>query len=238
MGDHTALRLTLFDRWRLVDDGSVVDLPFRSQRLLTLLALHGRQNRARVAGTLWPEVDEPRAQASLRAAVSDVAHRAPRILDKGHGELGLQNGVAVDVDEFRRDAAETLSGRSPQLRVRFDRPLLVGGELLPGWYDDWVFVERERIHQLRLHVLEALAEGLLEHGAYGHALHVALEAVATDPLRESSRRCVVRIHLAEGNTVEAIREFNRFRSLLHEELGVEPTDHITELVRVSPNGAR
>ncbi|MFJ8667356.1 hypothetical protein [Streptomyces sp. NPDC093600] len=36
--------------------------------------------------------------------------------------------------------------------------LLGGGELLPG-YEEWVLLERERLRQLRLHALDALAEG-------------------------------------------------------------------------------
>ncbi len=231
MGESVTLRLILFDQWRLIDRGSAIYLPPRSQRLLALLALQGRQNRARLAGTLWPDVDERRALASLRAAVADIGRRLPRLLAKAHGDIWLRDGVAVDVDEFRWQATELLSGRLGQLPTWTDRPALIGGELLPGWYDDWVFVERERIHQLRLHVLEAYAEALIERGAYAQALHVALEAVATDPLRESARRCVIKVHLAEGNTAEAIREYNRFRDLLREELGVSPTHHVAELVR-------
>jgi DNA-binding SARP family transcriptional activator len=231
MGEPSALRLMLFDYWRLTNGEHVVDVPPRSQRLLALLALRGRQNRARLAGTLWPDVDEHRARASLRAAVLGVVRRVDRLLDRNNGEVSLSDSVVIDVDEFRRRSTEMLSGRQPAMPpLPLDQPTLTGGELLPGWYDDWVFAERERIHQLRLHVLEALADSLLERGDYAHAVHVALEAVATDPLRESARRSVIRVHLAEGNVAEAIREFDRFRTLLHDELGVEPTEHISALV--------
>lgn len=226
------MRLALLNHWRLTDGDQVFDMPVRGQRLLALLALRGRQNRARLAGTLWPDADEQRAQASLRATVSAVGRHVPSLLDKDHGHIQLdEDRVLVDVDEFRRRADALLSGRPTQLPVSLDQPVLRGGELLPGWYDEWVLIERERIHQLRLHVLEALAEKLVERGSYSHALQVAMEAVATDPLRESARRSVITVHLAEGNTVESVREYERFRALLAAELGVEPTEHITGMVR-------
>lgn len=238
MGRYSTLRLMLFNDWRLIDGDHEVRISSREQRLVALLALRGRQNRARLAGSLWPDVDERRAQTSLRAAVSAVGRRIPRLLDKEQGHVRLHSRVVVDVDEFRQHAAELLSGRLPEVPQSFDQSPLTGGELLPGWYDDWVLIERERIHQLRLHVLEALADSLVERGAYAHALNVALGAAAVDPLRESARRSVIKVHLAEGNTIEAVREYERFRSLLHDELGVEPTDHMTELVRMGAARSR
>src|SRR4029077_344554 len=109
-------------------------------------------------------------------------------------------------------------------------PRLLTGELLPDWYDDWVMVERERLRQLSLHALEALAEQLLEVGRLGAALEAALEAVAMEPLRESAHRLLIRIHLAEGNGAEAIRESELCGRLLRDQLGLEPSPQLARLV--------
>ena len=82
--------------------------------------------------------------------------------------------------------------------------------LLPGWYDDWVVLERERLRQLQLHALDRLAAALLAAEEPGRALDAALVAVQADPLRESAHRIVVRIHLREGNALEALRAYERF----------------------------
>jgi DNA-binding SARP family transcriptional activator len=95
------------------------------------------------------------------------------------------------------------SGVTPEVRP--------GGELLPGWYEDWVLVERERLRQLRMHALEALAEKLTEAGRYGVAMQAAYAAVRADPVRESAHRAVVRVHLAEGNVLEALRAYELTR---------------------------
>src|SRR5262245_40081223 len=83
------LRLTLFDGWRLVDGEQMVYPPARGQRLVALLALRGRQARAQLAGALWPNADERRADASLRAALSTLHRQLPGLVEKDHGEVQL-----------------------------------------------------------------------------------------------------------------------------------------------------
>jgi hypothetical protein len=54
-------------------------------------------------------------------------------------------------------------------------------ELLPGWHDEWVIFERERIRQRMLHALEELSRVLLNAGRYGEVVAAAMEAVAVEP---------------------------------------------------------
>ena len=103
-------------------------------------------------------------------------------------------------------------------------------ELLPDWDDGWLHVDRERLRQLRLHVLDAWALQLTEAGDYGLALEVALSALHSDPLRESAHRAVIRVHRAEGNVHEARRAFATCRSVLTQEIGVDPSPITAELV--------
>ena len=128
------------------------------------------------------------------------------------GGAGLQ-GALVEVDALR----------TPEKALR--------GELLPGWYEDWVLLERERLRQLRMHALEVLADKLVCVGRFGEAVQAAMAAVAAEPLRESARRAVVRVHLAHGNVAEAVREYEAFRELLADELGVAPSPQLECLMR-------
>lgn len=113
--------------------------------------------------------------------------------------------------------------------VSFSR-FLPYSELLPGWYEDWVIFERERLRHLGMHALEAAARRLTAQGDYPAALDAALHAVRREPLRESAHRAVILVHLAENNVVEALRAYKRFRILLVEQVGVEPSAGLTELV--------
>ena len=104
-------------------------------------------------------------------------------------------------------------------------------DLLPGWYDDWVIIERERIRQRLLHALEALSRRLVEVGRYAEAVDTAISVVSADPLRESANRVLIEAHLAEGNLVEARRAYQRYRDTIGRELGVEPGEQLASLVR-------
>ena len=109
---------------------------------------------------------------------------------------------------------------------------------MPGWYDDWVIIERERLRQLHLHALESVAEQLAAQGRNAAALEAALRAVASDPLRESAHRLVIRIHLAEGNAAEALRQYELCRRMLHKELGIAPSAALRDLLTSVASGIR
>ena len=76
------------------------------------------------------------------------------------------------------------------------------------------------------------ASELGRRSATGRALDVALRAVAAAPWRESAHRVVIRLHLAEGNVAEAVRQFRRLERTLDFKLGVRPSE-LTESVIAS-----
>ena len=207
----------------------VGELPRGVQRLVAHLALCRWPARTAIAGELWPDVPEEHAQGSLRSALWRVQKAAPGLVDASAGTLALARGVRVDVWELTVWARRALDPHGPADDAIPESALR--GELLPGWYDDWVLLERERLRQLRMHALESAAVRLTAAGRHGEALQAAYAAVRAEPLRESAHRAVVRVHLGEGNVTEAVRAFDAFRRLLHEELGVGPTEQMTRLVR-------
>jgi DNA-binding SARP family transcriptional activator len=229
-----SVSLSLLDAFELRCDGELVSLPPSAQRLRALLALHDRPLlRPFVAGTLWLDTPDERASANLRSSLWRLNRPGPRLVDATSVQLRLAPDVRVDVRETASLAHQLLSRPSgppdDEAELAPD-PRLLTGELLPDWYDDWVMFERERLRQLSLHALEALGEQLLDVGRLGEALEAALEAVAMEPLRESSHRLLIRIHLAEGNGAEAIREFELCGRLLRDQLGLEPSPQLVRLV--------
>ena len=136
--------------------------------------------------------------------------------------------VDLDIDELVRAAARVSQGGDPRPAAA----VLTAGrhDLLPGWYDDWVLLERERLRQLRLHLLDEMARAHLRAGEHGEALQAALEAMAAEPLRETPHRLVVETHLAEGNAYEALHAFYVYRDLLLRELQLEPSAAMCTLI--------
>jgi DNA-binding SARP family transcriptional activator len=226
-------RLLLLGGFQLVYEGALLALPVHAQRLLAYLALSEHSSRVLTAGTLWPDVREQRALGNLRSTVWRLQRICPSVVVASRNLLTLAEDVTVDVRECRAAVAHT--GRNPTDRGAAE--LAQGSfchELLPGWYEDWILLERDRLQHLRLQALEEAADLMLRRGHYVEALDAALAAVRSDPLRESARRLILRIHLAEGNEVEAMRHFHSYRALLAAELGIEPSPRTWALV--SPSG--
>ncbi|NIH79685.1 AfsR/SARP family transcriptional regulator [Amycolatopsis viridis] len=222
----------LLPSWRLTRNQVDVDVPGPAQRLIALLALNGPHNRSYLAGTLWPERSDAQAYANLRSALSRLATRDLGVIQVSRQMLALAPSVSVDVHDLVQAAESILYGGS-------DEPpdtgeilrLLHVGDLLCGWYEDWVLTARERLRQLRLHALEAASGRLADAGRYVEALDTAMVCAHIDPLRESAHRSIIRVHLLERNHTEAIRQFRRYRDLLRAELDIEPSPEIRRLLR-------
>jgi DNA-binding SARP family transcriptional activator len=225
--------LRLLGGFALTVDRAPVCVPPTAQRLVAFLALRDRPApRAHVAGMLWLETTEERALANLRSTLWRVRRAADGLVECTGDQLGLHPGLGVDVRASAALADSLLKGTdghrgADELELDLDG---LRADILPDWYDDWLVFERERFRQLRLHALDALAARFLELGRPARAMETALAAVAAEPLRESAHRAVIRIHLAEGNAGEALRQYRLYRRLAGE-LGLHPSAQIEELIR-------
>ena len=223
------------------------------QRLLAFLAVSRRPvSRWTLGQRLFEAVDDQRSASALRSnlwrlprpaglplvtttsthvalsgsVVVDLWHREGvakqlRRVRPGTGTPSPGQPEPADRDELASEA-EDHSGAEPHAMWTED--------LLPEWTEDWLMVERESYRQMRLHTLESLSERLRQMGQYAPALMAALSAVHADPLRESAHRQVIAVHLDEGNSAEALRQFHVYRRLLARELGLPPSPAIRELV--------
>ena len=221
------VRLTLLGSFALECTGVHVRLPMSAQRLVAFVALQEYPVlRGFAAGSLWPDTSEERAHANLRSALWRLHRCGHRVIDASGDQLRLGTDVRVDFRETEALARRALLGDAVELE-----PAALAGDLLPDWYEEWVLLERERFRALRLRALDALCERLIVAGRLDDALDAGHAAVAGEPLRESAHRALVRVHLAEGNTGEAIRQYRLFRRLLLEHLGLEPSGRMEELMR-------
>lgn len=223
------LEVRLFGCWEVRAPGGAVEMGGREQRLVALLALHGRKPRSQIAGTLWPDTTEGRALTSLRSAVLRIRRAVGDLLEIGRTTLAVAPGVAVDVHDLLRWTTDgvTEAHGDPLHRVA----VLRDAELLPGWYEDWVLLERERLLHVRLNALEELARGALARGAYDLAFTAAHEAVALEPLRESAHTIAIRAQLSGGNQSGALREYQAYRATLRQSLAISPSPELDDLLR-------
>jgi len=207
-------------------------VPEGSKRLLAYVALRqGRVERRRAAGALWPIGDDHRAAGNLRSALWRLRGAGIDIMTTDKWSMELCHGVQVDaqltLDWANRLIADTV--QAGDLAMRGNR--IDALDLLPGWYEDWAIVERERIRQRMLHALEALSRRLSGVDRHAEAVEVAMAVVNAEPLRESAQRVLLEAHAAERNWVEVRRSYLCYRDLVRRELGVEPAHDLTRFVQ-------
>jgi DNA-binding SARP family transcriptional activator len=226
---RTTIHVQLLGGFVVTHGGTSVALSGNAERVVAFVALHGCASRLYVAGSLWPDVPEARSLGSLRTTIWRI-HRAFPGLFTGDGHVvRLSPSVRVDLERLERQIHQLL--HDPDDSVIPDLPRLIGtGTLLPGWYDDWVIASRERLRQLYLEALDVLAERQLARGRPAQALEAALMAAAVEPLRETAHRAMMRIHLATGNVVEALRVLEDFSERLGREMGVSPSPAMRALL--------
>jgi DNA-binding SARP family transcriptional activator len=221
--------LRVLGRFELHVDGRRHDLPWQAQRVLGYLAVGGAaQPRATVAGALWDDVSQRRAQANLRNAVWRVRQLSDRVVHGGRDVIALDGGVDLDLRDAQHRAQALL--RDDDATADVATVDLLDDDLLPTWDEPWLLIERERQRQLRMHALERLSASLVRAGRYPQAIGAALAAVRAEPLRESSQRALIAAHLAEGNISEAMRQLEAYRALLRAELGIAPSQPLESMV--------
>lgn len=224
----------LFGGPYVIHHGGRLEVPDGSKRLLVFVALSaGRVDRRYAAGSLWPVGSEERAAGNLRSALWRLRCAGIDVLESDKCTLSLRRGTVVDVGVVCEWAARMVNGSATRTDLCLINWRWDAMDLLPGWYDDWVIFERERIRQRLLHALEALSRRLVEAGRYAEAVDTAMSAMSADPLRESANRVLIEAHLAEGNLIEARRCYERYRDNVRRELGVEPGEQIVGLARAS-----
>ncbi|MEU4560136.1 BTAD domain-containing putative transcriptional regulator [Actinoplanes sp. NPDC023936] len=223
----TGLYLELLDGFRLRAGQDAVEVSDVGQRLIALLALRRRPvRRAVIAGTLWPDKTESRASANLRSILWRMnGTDTPGVIVCCGSSLGLQPDLGVDVVTLEEAGWALLDGSiAAATSLGFER---LSQELLPGWYEDWVIVERERLGQLQIRFLEALVDTLRRSGKFARAIDYAMRLVATDPLRERSQLALIHALVDEGSWGRARWQADQYHDLLRETFGPRAAESFT-----------
>ncbi len=198
-------------------------IPEGSKRLLVLLALHRRRvERKWAAGILWPNGDDERATGNLRSSIWRLRGTGVDLLEVDKLCVGLAPHVSVDIDSIDRWAGRVAGGVATEDDLHIHPGSLDALELLPGWYDEWVIMSRERLRHRVLHALEALSPTLSRRGRHHEAVEAAMLAARIEPFRDSAQRALIAAHIAEGNWNEGRRSCQLYVDLLRNELGIDP----------------
>jgi predicted ATPase/DNA-binding SARP family transcriptional activator len=219
-------------RFRLLGElkatrGDEVVSRFRTQKtasLLAYLAFHAGRAHPRevLIELLWPGGKPEAGRSSLSAALSALRSQleppgtlAGSVIVANRATVELAaDAFTTDTAAFRAavEAASRSKGaaRAPALRAAVDA---YGGELLPGFYQDWIGGERDRLTASFVRAARELARELARSGDLGGAVDAARRAVAADPLSREARTELEALDDASGESRRSLAELDRLEAL-------------------------
>ena len=176
---------------------------------------------------LWSDRSDEQARASLRQALAELrrAFGEPSPLRAEHDAVSLDPAmIAVDAIEFERLAR---AGKLDAATALYDGPLLDDHGVRDGAFEDWLHVERTRLHDLAIDILGALAAS--QSG--DTAIETAQRLLQLDPAREESHRTLMRLYIAAGQRAQALRQYQHCCNALQRELQAKPDIETESLYR-------
>jgi DNA-binding SARP family transcriptional activator len=219
-----------------------IGAPKQRALLICLLLRAGRTVPVdRLIDALWG--DEPPAQAriTLRSYVSNLRRALgspdaePFIVTSGNGYSAQVDPESIDAVRFERlveEARRQLGAHDSAVALDLlDEGLgLWRGDALADVSDNaFARGERTRLEELRLTAEEDRFDALLALGRHAEAV-AALEAfVAAAPLRDRARGQLMLGLYRSGRAADALAAFARFREMLVEELGLDPSPQLQQL---------
>jgi DNA-binding SARP family transcriptional activator len=226
--DTAAIRISLLGPFRIDGADTNADAHLRSacEQLIAHLALHPRgATRDELIEAIWPDQDPHKARQRFWQNVSDARRLLGDALISNRGHYALdRNKATVDVDELEQLLAQAITIDEPKAqRPTLERALrLFRGAPLAGWDHVWADTDTRRLRSAHAELLERAGRARLVTGDAHGALRAAQQGLALDAYNEALWRLAMVADGRLGLRDSVGQRYRQLRSLLDEELGLEP----------------
>jgi SARP family transcriptional regulator, regulator of embCAB operon len=199
--------------------------------------------RTAIAEELWGAARPPSWDGALSAIVSKLRGALGRVGLDGNATLRASDGCyllqlpgdgwidhAAAFDAIHRAEATMMQGDPVDAYAPSAIALHIGSRpFLPGSDAPWIDARRDKLRSVHVRALECRARFYVWNGEHHLAVAAASEALALEPLRESSCRALMAAHAAAGNSAQAMGVYEDCRRRIANELGVAPSPETREL---------
>jgi LuxR family transcriptional regulator, maltose regulon positive regulatory protein len=249
--NQSSLWVRFFGQFELFCDGVKVALGRRRTALTILKYLLAHRNNPvsqdHLMAWLWPESNLKRARWSLNTAIHSVRKLLgscpslvsvePILLEEGYYRLCPTVRVEADVDEF--DASYEQGrwmeriGRIREAIAEYEKgvDLYRGDYLVEDLYEDWTMVERQRLANACLDMLDRLSAYYYDTSQYQESLRTCFRLLRNDPCYETGHRLVMECYLRLGLHIRALRQYQQYQHILWHSLGKDPSPEMQALHR-------
>ena len=238
------IRIELLGAFRVVAGPQVIArfYTYKTGALLAYLAYHRHQTATRelLIDLFWQDSAPERGRNNLSFALSSLRSQleppgvvAGTILIADRHTVRLNvDAVQTDVTEFERALSRVeREGDQAPIGLLKEAVTLYRGELLPGYYEEWITAERERLTERYVQTLRRLVRHCLKQKELPLALDYARRAVAALPLREELHREVIQIFLGTGQPSAALEQYRNLEKILKDALGETPSAAAQQLLQ-------
>lgn len=219
-------------------DRSVVVQTRPGQAVLAYLLLNAGtpQRRDRLSGLFWPDASESNARNNLR-------HVLWRIRKAIGDEYLLADNFTVMFDaksDYWLDTAflESALDEAASVDQLTAACTAFGGDLLPGFYDDWVVLERERYRAIFEQLSKRLLDMLVEKRWWDDILKWGERWVALGQAPETVYRALMVAYAELEDQASVAAVYRRCVGHLRNDLDVEPSRETQALYERLSSGER
>jgi DNA-binding SARP family transcriptional activator/tetratricopeptide (TPR) repeat protein len=230
-----ALKIYLLGQFNIEVGDQMLELPSRpAQSLLAYLALNPglAHRREKLAGMLWPDATEVNARSYLRQAL----WRTRKALESETStweQYLLINDFSVKFDDesdYWLDVNALLEVGEATPIVEIETAVaLYKGELLPGFYDEWVLLERDRLQAAYHQRMKLLLDSLLAHGEWHEALKWGEQWIRLGHAPEAAYQSLMVVYDGLGDQGMIRYTYQRCMETMERELGLEPSPETERL---------
>jgi predicted ATPase/DNA-binding SARP family transcriptional activator len=221
------LEVRLLGAFHIKSGKKIVTLASRpAQSLFAFLILNAGTSyrREKLAGLLWPDSTEESARDYLRHALWRIRKA---LQEASSAKYLMADDLTIGFDassDYWLDAAVLRDvNEAGPVEALMDALSAYRGELLPGFYDEWVVLEREQLQSVYEREAACLLDLLQKNQRWAEVLDWGERWIAFGQKPEAAYRYLMLAHAAQGDMGKASATYERCQKALTE-FGVEPSD--------------
>ncbi len=227
------LQIYLLGAPTILRDGNPVQgfVSHKATALIYYLAATAQPHtRETLTALLWPDAADAQAKKNLRDILSNLRRSFANELLITRQSVAFQLSPQVEIDcHLLMRTLEDARGEAASTMLLHRLRTLYRGDFLAGFqineaepFETWLRDEREHLRQRVGQVLHGWVDAALTRGDHPFGIEAANQLLTLEPWSEITHRHLMTLLAASGQRGAALAQFERCRTILAEELGVEP----------------
>ncbi len=218
----------------------------KARALIAYLACNpGPHSREILATMFWDDRSQERAMGNMRVLISSIRKLLSPYFDITRHEIGLRHGESIWIDVecvdqiFSEICGEVSHSDTlpPRDIARLEEYLhLYRGGFLAGFnirsaqeFDNWVRIERERLHHRVVQCVASLVDHFIRQGEDAKGIEWANHLIKLEPLYERGHEQKIVLLARNGQKRAALAHYDSYCKALARDMSAEPSPRLLAL---------